>query len=120
MAATDPKQPLAKRAAIRQITRQTMQRSTYRSAFSITEIVFGLILAAIGAYSLLLNLECRPDAIECVGWGLLGAAIFLIPGVLFVAAGTLSYFCKIASLASIQLVFIVILITYYVWGFAFP
>ena len=97
-----------------------MRRSTLRSIFSVAEIVLGLVLVALGTYSLIMNLECPPDAVDCVGWGLLGAAMFLIPGILVVAAGTLSYIRKTLRLVAIQAVLIGILAAYYVWGFAFP
>ena len=79
-----------------------------------------MVLVALGAYSLILNLECPPDAADCVGWGLLGAALFLIPGVLVVAAGILSYFRRTLRLVAIQAFLIGILAAYFVWGFAFP
>jgi hypothetical protein len=72
---------------------------------------------ALGAYSLWLNLECPPQAHDCVGWGLLGAAMFLIPGILVVAAGLVSYFRRSLSLLAIQLVLVGILGAYFLRGF---
>lgn len=93
-----------------------MQSKTLRSVFSVAEILLGLVLFAIGSYSLLLNLDCPPDAFECVGWGQLGAAMFLLPGIILVAAGSLSYFWRRSPLIIIQAVLASILIVYFVWG----
>ncbi len=94
-----------------------MQKITLRSVFSVAEIVIGLISVGIGSFSLLLNLKCPPDAFDCVGWGVLGAAMFLIPGILVMGAGVLSYVRRQIPLLIIQAVLIGILVPYFVWGF---
>jgi hypothetical protein len=81
--------------------------------FSIAELLFGLTLIMLGAYLYLLIRDCPTDSHDCVGWGLLGAALFFPPGVLIATAGTLSYFWRRMPLVPIQLVLVVVLISYY-------
>ncbi len=97
-----------------------MKDSFLRTAIAITEIVIGLIFMMLGSYSLLLNFKCPPESHECVGWGILGAAMFLIPGGFIVAAGTLSYRANRLPFGVVQAALIGVLILYYIAGFAFP
>jgi len=97
-----------------------MKVATLQTAIAITEIVIGLIFMALGSYSLLLNLKCPPESHDCVGWGIIGAAMFLFPGGFIVAAGTLSYRTKRFPFWIVQAALIGVLILYYIAGFAFP
>ena len=90
-----------------------MQTSLLRTLFSVAEQVLGLTLIALGSYSYLSIGDCPPDVGECVGWGLLGAVTFLLPGVLITAAGAFTYFWRSAPLVLIQLVLVVVLTSFY-------
>ena len=81
--------------------------------FSVAELLFGLTLIILGAYYYLSIRDCPPNVHDCVGWGLLGAVMFLPPGVLITAAGTLSHFWRRMPLVPIQLVLVGLLISYY-------
>ena len=74
----------------------------------------------LGSYFLLSNLECPPEAHDCVGWGILGAAMFLVPGGFIMAAGILSYRANRFPFGVVQTVLFGVLILYYVAAFAFP
>ena len=97
-----------------------MKVVTLQTAFAVTEIVIGLIFIGLGSFSLLLNLKCPPESLDCVGWGILGAAMFLIPGGFIAAAGTLSYRTNRYPFGAVQAALIGILILYYIAAFAFP
>lgn len=97
-----------------------MKVATLQTAIAITEIVIGLIFMTLGSFSLLSNLKCPPESHDCVGWGILVAAMFLVPGGLIVAAGTLSYRTKRFPFGVVQAALIGVLIVYYIAGFAFP
>jgi len=90
-----------------------VQTTFLRSLFSVVELALGLTLIALGSYSLLSNQDCPPEAHDCVGWGLLAAAMFLPPGVLIAAAGVLSYSWRRFPLVPIQLILIGALISYF-------
>ncbi len=94
-----------------------MQAKTPKLVLSISEIALGLILIVFGLYSLSLNLDCPPNAIDCEGWGWLGLAMFTIPGVLIAAAGALSFFRRELSFAMIQMCLVAVIVAYYFWGF---
>jgi len=81
--------------------------------FSVAELVLGLTLVALGSYSLWSMRDCPQTAHDCVGWGLLGAAMFLPPGVLVATAGALSYLWRRMPVALIQSILIGVLIAYY-------
>lgn len=82
--------------------------------FSVAELVLGLFLAALGSYSLWSMRDCPQTAHDCVGWSLLGGAMFLPPGVLVAMAGALSYSWRRVPVALIQSLLIGALIAYYV------
>jgi hypothetical protein len=92
-----------------------MESRTLRSVFSVAEILVGLGLVAFGAYSLWLTRDCPPDALDCVAWGALGAAIFYIPGILVVATGCISYYWRRPPLVIIQALLAAALIAFFVW-----
>ncbi len=80
----------------------------------------GLVGVAAGAYSLLLILDCTPAAHDCVGWALLGAAMFLVPGILIAGAGAISYSLRNVRFVAVQGTLVGVLAVYFVLGFAFP
>jgi len=81
--------------------------------FSVAELVLGLTLIALGSYSLWSMRDCPPIAHDCVGWSLLGGAMFLPPGVFVATAGALSYSWRRVPVALIQSLMIGVLIAYY-------
>ena len=98
-----------------------MRSTTFRSAVSIAELVIGLASVAIGSFFLYQNLGCPPEVGgECTAWGLLGAVLFLFPGVIVALAGALSYCWRGIPLKNIQVTLIGILIGFFLWVFVFP
>jgi len=81
--------------------------------FSVAELALGLTLVALGSYSLWSMRDCPPTAHDCVGWSLLGGAMFLPPGVLVTIAGALSYSWRRMPVVLIQSILIGVLIAYY-------
>ena len=93
--------------------------TSIRATFSLAEAVIGLASVAVGSYFLYQNLDCPPEVGgECTAWGLLGAAMFLLPGAVVALAGMLSYRWTRISIRNIQIVLIGILTVYFVWLFA--
>ena len=82
-------------------------------AFSVAELSLGLGLVALGAYSLWSMRDCPETAHDCVGWSLLGGAMFLPPGIFIATAGAVSYACRRVPVALVQLFLIAALIAYY-------
>lgn len=98
-----------------------MRSVTLRSAVSIAEFVIGLASAAIGSCFLYQNLGCPTEVGgECTAWGLLGAVLFLFPGIIVALAGVLSYCWRGIPLKNIQVTLIGILIAYFLWMFVSP
>lgn len=98
-----------------------MRSTTFRSAVSIVELVIGLASVAIGYCFLYQNLDCPPEVGgECTAWGLLGAVLFLFPGVIVALAGALSHWWKGIPFKNIQVTLIGVLIAYFLWMFASP
>jgi hypothetical protein len=90
-----------------------VQTKLLRSVFSVTELVLGLTLVALGSYSLWSMRDCPQTAHDCVGWSLLGGAMFLPPGILVTTAGALSCAWRRAPITLIQSLLIGALIAYY-------
>ena len=90
-----------------------MQTKILRSVLAVAELVLGLALVALGSYSLWSMRDCSQIAHDCVGWSLLGGAMFLPPGILVTTAGVLSYAWRRAPIALIQTLLIGALIAYY-------
>ena len=84
-----------------------------RSVFSVAELLLGLTLVALGSYSLWSMRDCPPTAHDCVGWSLLGGAMFLLPGLLVATAGTLTFAWRRVPVALIQSLLIGVLVAYY-------
>lgn len=91
-----------------------MQTRLLRSVFSVAEFALGLTLVALGSYLLWSMRDCPQTSHDCVGWSLLGGAMFLPPGVLVATAGALSYSWRRMPVALIQSVLIGALMAYYV------
>lgn len=95
-----------------------MNRTLLRSAFSIVELLLGIALVALGSYSLWSMHDCPELVHDCVGWSLVGGAMFLPPGILVAAGGALSYLWRRLPVALVQSLMIGFLIAYYfVMGF---
>lgn len=90
-----------------------MRRKLLRSIFSVAELAFGLALVALGSYYLWSMRDCPQTAHDCVGWSLLGGAMFLPPGVFIATAGAVTYALRRVSVALIQSILIGVLIAYY-------
>ena len=97
-----------------------MKIQAVQNIVSVLEIGVGLIFIGLGSFFLLSNLKCPPEAHDCVGWGILGSALFLVPGCLILAAGFLSYRSNRLPFGKIHLVLVGALVVYYILGFAFP
>lgn len=97
-----------------------MKAARLQTAIAIAEIVIGLLLVAMGLSFLILNLQCPAESSDCAAWGILGAAMFLIPGVFIAVAGALYYRTKRFPFGVLQTALIGALIVYYLVGFAFP
>ena len=97
-----------------------MKIETAQNTVSILEMGIGLIFIGLGSFSLLSNLKCPPESHDCVGWGIFGAAMFLVPGCLISAAGFLSYRSNWLPFGVIHAVLIGALVVYYMAGFALP
>ena len=65
------------------------------------------------SYSLWSMRDCPQTAHDCVGWSLLGGAMFLPPGILVTTAAALSYAWRRAPFALVQSLLIGTLIAYY-------
>lgn len=86
-----------------------------RNTFSGLETLTGLGLFAYGMYWLWLARSCPELAHDCVGWTVLTAAAFYVPGFLIAIAGAISLFWKKQSLAVIQATLVVVLLGLYMW-----
>ncbi len=92
-----------------------MKSKRLRSVFSIIEILLGLSLIAIAAYSLWLNRNCSPTGHECAALGALTAIVFSISGFLVAATGCVSYYWRRLQIVVIQLPLAATLIAFYIW-----
>ena len=97
-----------------------MKLRTVQNTLSVLEIGVGLIFLGLGSFFLLSNLKCPPEAHDCVGWGILGAAAFLIPGGLLFTAGFLCYRANRLHFGVVHAGLVVALVLYYIAAFAFP
>jgi len=89
-----------------------MKNDTPNMGWAIAEVIFGLIFACVGFFFLMVVSECSPGAILC-GLVLIPVAIFLIPGIATLLAGTYLCWTNGANYPKIQSALKVFLIIYY-------
>lgn len=79
----------------------------------------GLALVVFGSYPLLVEQDCSSTEIvfDCMGWGDIGLAMFLVPGIFVVSIGCISYFWKESSLPVLQVTLVGTLSVYFLWLF---
>ena len=100
-AATDPKRTLriVSNSKVNTGLRNTV---TLRNTISAFEIVLGVVLLSQGAFWISRSSQCPADALDCEGWAILTAVIFVYPGLAFLVAGICSTYVKRLSLLWIQ------------------
>lgn len=86
-----------------------------RRFVSCLEILVGLGLFAYGMYWIWVGGSCPDTAHDCVGWTILTAAAFYVPGFFIAIAGAISLIWKKLSLALIQATLVVVLVSLNTW-----
>lgn len=84
-----------------------------RKVVSALEIIAGIVLVAIGLYSLVEALQCRPEATYCAPMTMLVVVVALLPGVIVLVAGAMAISNQRRSFLRVQLVMVGTLVVYF-------
>jgi hypothetical protein len=90
-----------------------------KMGLSVVEIVIGAICISVSTYYLIDFQNCNPNAEFCKPLTMLPVVIFLVPGVIALAAGMVSCLMKRIAFWKVQVTMIAFIVLYYILFFAF-
>jgi len=90
-----------------------------KTGLSVIEIIIGIICVSVSTYFLIEFQNCNPNAELCKPLTILPVVIFLVPGLIALAAGMVSCSMKRIAFWKVQVAMIAFMVLYYILFFTY-